>query len=96
MNYSLAACWSVEKTKERETPREKEEETGKVAIYFSEIAAYYRTCCEVQITAKKIEQYILSVIGTISMLPCLHLYCTFLVRFRGFGIAMVRLLVSAT
>ena len=53
MNYSLAVCWSVEKTKERETPREKEEETGKVAIYFSEIAAYYRTCCEVQITDKK-------------------------------------------
>ena len=53
--YDLFTCsilisW---KTKERETPREKEEETGKVAIYFSEIAAYYRTCCEVQITDKK-------------------------------------------
>ena len=41
------------KTKERETPREKEEETGKVAIYFSEIAAYYTTCCAMQITDKK-------------------------------------------
>lgn len=41
------------KTKERETPREKEEEIGKVAIYFSEIAAYYTTCCEMQITDKK-------------------------------------------
>lgn len=40
------------KTKEQEAPREKEE-SGKVAIYFSEIAAYYTTCYEGQITDKK-------------------------------------------